>query len=75
MAKIPYTVKGELETTLEGRIRREALAEYSNGKQLYGWHISDLVIYDEPKDLGEFSIKKPPQSWCYVKEREDNGQT
>ncbi len=59
----------------QGRIRREALVGYSNGKQLYGWHISDLVIYDEPKDLGEFSIKKPPQSWCYVKEREDNGQS
>lgn len=22
--------------------------------ELYGWHISDFVIYDEPKDLGEF---------------------
>ncbi len=21
---------------------------------LYGWHISDLVIYDEPRELGEF---------------------
>lgn len=26
-----------------------------NGKQGYGWHISDLVIYDKPKDLSEFS--------------------
>lgn len=25
-----------------------------NGKQGYGWHISDLVIYDKPKELGEF---------------------
>lgn len=56
----------------------------------YGWHISDLVIYDEPKELSEFflacnkpkgtdcsvcyerrenrckSLKRPPQSWCYV---------
>ena len=24
------------------------------GKHLYGWHISDLVIYDEPKELREF---------------------
>lgn len=24
------------------------------GKYLYGWHISDLVIYDKPKELGEF---------------------
>lgn len=26
-----------------------------NGKTLYGWHISDLVIYDKPKNLYEFS--------------------
>lgn len=25
-----------------------------NGKRGYGWHISDLVVYDEPKDIGEF---------------------
>ena len=61
-----------------------------NSKRLYAWHISDLVIYDEPKELSEFflacnkpkgtdcsvcyerrenrckSLKRPPQSWCYV---------
>ena len=25
-----------------------------NNKRLYAWHISDLVIYDKPKELGEF---------------------
>ena len=30
------------------------LWEYGSGETLYGWHISDLVIYDEPKKLGEF---------------------
>ena len=49
---------------------------------LYGWHISNLVIYDEPKELSEFSkpygtirkafesqfITRPPQSWCFVEE-------
>ena len=47
----------------------------------YGWHISDLLIYDQPKGLDEFTrlretkfgsepvtIKRAPQSWCYVKE-------
>lgn len=53
---------------------------------LYGWHIADLKIYDEPKELSElhhdcsqcgyvnarwdncdFIIKRPPQSWCFVK--------
>ena len=27
---------------------------YGNGKPLYFWHISDLVIYDVPRELGEF---------------------
>jgi predicted transcriptional regulator len=42
------------------------LWEYANGKTLYGWHISDLVIYDEPKELSEFGLPRPPQSWYYV---------
>ena len=28
--------------------------EYLLFKNGYGWHISDLVIYDEPRELGEF---------------------
>ena len=48
---------------------------------LYGWHISNLRIYDTPRDLGEFiglrtmkngfelrELDRPPQSWCYVTE-------
>ncbi len=31
------------------------LHAYANGKYLFGWHISDLVIYDEPKRLGSFN--------------------
>lgn len=32
-----------------------SLAEYEyNAPCLFGWHISDLVIYDKRKDLGEF---------------------
>ena len=30
------------------------LLEYANEKTVYGWHISDLVIYDKPKELSEF---------------------
>lgn len=35
-------------------IHPEDFQNYSNGKWLYGWHISDLVIYDKPKDLDDF---------------------
>lgn len=57
------------------------LFEYSAGKfPLYGWHISDLMIYDTPKPLNAFvmantqhycHLQRPPQSWCYVEEMKD----
>lgn len=77
------------------------VTEYEgNALFMYGWHISDLVIYDTPKQLSDFvsdkalslndwlygvysggkgakgnydsylnvfRLKRPPQSWCYVK--------
>ncbi len=35
----------------------EELTSYLNGKNGYGWHISDLVIYDKPRELGEFYVE------------------
>lgn len=56
------------------------LKKYANGKPLYGWHISKLLIYDKPKELGDFTrlretkfgyepvkVERPPQSFYYVK--------
>lgn len=64
----------------------------------YGWHISDLRIYDAPRELSEFErpygcnecdakwatecnacheeckIKRPPQSWCYVKAMKEEAE-
>lgn len=58
-----------------------ALWDYGKGATLYGWHISNLKIYDDPKPLSEFTglrtkrdsmelymLERPPQSWCYVEE-------
>ena len=54
---------------------KEIMDYLGNGKTGYGWHISDLIIYDKPKDLSDFGMKRPPQSWCYVeKERESNDE-
>lgn len=33
------------------------IENYGKGKTLYGWHISDLKIYDKPKELSE--LKRP----------------
>lgn len=37
-----------------GCLSVEELHEYANGGNIYGWHISDLKIYDKPKELSEF---------------------
>lgn len=39
---------------LEDCLTDEEKAEYAQGKTLYGWQISDLKIYDKPKELREF---------------------
>lgn len=50
----------------------EQIFSYLGYKNGYGWHISDLKIYDTPKELSEFrnlqgqTIKRPFQSWGYV---------
>lgn len=33
------------------------IAAYCTNEKMYGWHISNLVIYDKPRELGEF--RKP----------------
>ena len=43
------------------------LCAYGKGKPLYAWHIDELVIFDQPKELSEFGITKAPQSYQYVK--------
>lgn len=77
----------------------EQMFDYLADGHGFGWHITDLVVYDEPKELSDFCvwkkcsscrdtgyestaccydedcrvpavISRPPQSWCYVEERE-----
>lgn len=65
-------------------LSEEDMLTYGDGKTLlYAYHISDLKIYDVPKELSEFEIRKyndvwniwkkierAPQDWCYVEKRE-----
>lgn len=53
------------------------MVSYFGNKDGFGWHISDLKIYDRPKELSEFGkvgfghkvpLKRPPQSYMYVEE-------
>lgn len=38
----------------ESCLTNRELYEYSKGDTFYEWHISNLVIYDKPRELGEF---------------------
>ena len=104
-----YKPAGEL---LQAACLTEATAKkYLQGRNGYGWHISDLKVYDNPKPLSDFSkhgfsslfgtnvcgnesceyyepsgdrmvpptcglndycsLRRAPQSWCYVEELKD----
>lgn len=38
----------------ESCLSAKEMREYANGNTLYGWHISDLKIYDKPKPIMQF---------------------
>ena len=96
-----YYVKGEGQSTTNEVARQSCLTlkdmhKYLKAAKGHGWHISDLLIYDQPRELTEFRrscpndlcceacamysnnggicnngalpLRRPPQSWCYVKE-------
>lgn len=48
----------------------EELLAYCKIGDNYAWLISDLVIFDQPKKLSEFGLKRAPQSWQYVEVEE-----
>lgn len=57
-------------------VRREKILEYSGGKEVFGWHISKLAIYDTPRPLYEFFVKcneicEDCDWWEYVKVNAD----
>lgn len=51
-----------LQTCLENG----ALWDYGHGTPLYGWHISDLLIYDQPRELSEFRRATDPCDSCHA---------
>ena len=56
---------GELATTCGTCLTYDEILNYCNGNDLYGWHITDLVIYEQPKELSEFYY--PPYRDCDIK--------
>lgn len=53
-------------------IDKKSFYEYfKHSKYAYAIKIKDVIKYDTPKDLKDFGINKAPQSFCYIKE-DDN---
>lgn len=81
-----YYVKNEDQPTTNFIARQSCLDlkdmhDYLHAQTGYGWHISNLRIYDETRELSEFTglrntrfgaapydIRRAPQSWGYVQE-------
>lgn len=47
----------------------EQIMEYKKGKNLYGWHITDLKLYDKPKELNEFNHPCSYAGLCFSCDR------
>lgn len=52
----------EKELVNQACLTEAKLHTYAGGKNCFAWHISDLRIYDVPKDLNEFWL--PPELYC-----------
>ena len=75
-------IETEIRAISASCVSKEELNAYgAKAPLLYGWHISDLRIYDAPRELSGFTglrntrfgaapydIKRAPQSWFYVEE-------
>ena len=44
----------------------EAMDYQASAHVLYAWHISDLKIYAEPKELSVFNLTRPPQNYARI---------
>ena len=80
MTYIRVNQKADMFVTQETCLGINGLQHYLDDRSGYGWHISDVKIYDEPKEVSGFNhcgvnyhfnpaVTKPPQSWCYVEEQ------
>lgn len=49
------------------KLTASQILDYLKGKVGYGWVIENLKIYEKPIDISELGLKRPPQSWQYVK--------
>jgi predicted transcriptional regulator len=52
-------------------LTQDELMDYGRGETLYGWHISNLVIYEQPKELSDFRLPCNHKNDCWTCDRYD----
>ena len=54
-----------------GCVSIESLKQYQgDSPELFAWYVGKVVRFKNPRPLSDFGLKRPPQSWQYVKEVE-----
>lgn len=69
-------IETEIRAISASCVSKEELNAYgAKAPLLYGWHISDLLIYDQPRELSEFQRACPNSWYCEscAMYRENNG--
>ena len=56
--KADNVIQAYYNNTKETCLTDKEIMQYANNGKLYYWHISDLVIYDKPRELSEFETKR-----------------
>ena len=58
------------EVSRNSKVPEFQIYEYSmfGERPIFAWFITGLKIYDKPKELAEFGLKRPFQSWGYLED-------
>ena len=56
----------EKELVNQACLTEAQLHTYAGGKNCFAWHIADLLIYDQPRELNEFRRATDPCDSCHA---------
>ena len=66
-AYIPVNTNADYQWEKHCCVDYNSIVDYGKFAPLYAWHIDDLKIYNEPKELSDFTrlISEPFETWHY----------
>ena len=59
---------GEIELCESSCLNHRQLDDYLQEKDGTAIRIRDIKVFDKPKTIADYGLKRAPQSWCYAKE-------